>query len=137
MRGENLIHLKYRGGARILVVDWHTEQNDMIEDVLRREGMVPITCSTSREALDIIDTRPLDAVILEPMMPGIHGYEVLRHIRSRQVTRNLPVIVVSAREDAPFREAGLAMGANYNTTKPYHLRDLVRQVRICVAKTNF
>src|SRR5439155_10953174 len=85
-----------------------------------------------REALEIIGTQPLDAVILDIMMPDVDGYEVLRHIRSQPATRDLPVIFLTAKSTPADVEKGLAMGANYYITKPFSGLDLVRKVRVCL-----
>ena len=117
---------------RILIVEDHPIIAELVETRLRIEGMEPIKCAGGREALDIIGTRPLDAVILDIMMPDVDGYEVLRHIRSQPTTRSLPVIFLTARSTPADIEKGLAMGANYYITKPFSGLDLVRKVRICL-----
>jgi CheY-like chemotaxis protein len=66
------------------------------------------------------------------MMPEVDGYEVLRQIRSRPATRQLPVIFLTAKSTPADIEKGLAMGANYYITKPFSGLDLVRKVRVCL-----
>src|SRR5436309_13120697 len=105
---------------------------ELVEKRLRIEGMEPIKCPGGREALGIIGTLPLDAVILDIMMPDVDGYEVLRHIRSQPATRSLPVIFLTAKSTPADIEKGLAMGANYYITKPFSGLDLVRKVRVCL-----
>src|SRR5882724_3233146 len=117
---------------RILIVEDHPIIAELVETRLRIEGMDPIKCPGGREALEIIGTQPLDAVILDIMMPDVDGYEVLRHIRSQPATRRLPVIFLTARSTPADIEKGLAMGANYYITKPFSGLDLVRKVRICL-----
>ena len=117
---------------RILIVEDHPIIAELVETRLRIEGMEPIKCAGGREALDLIGTRPLDAVILDIMMPDVDGYEVLRYIRSQPATRGLPVIFLTARSTPADIEKGLAMGANYYITKPFSGLDLVRKVRICL-----
>ena len=117
---------------RILIVEDHPIIAELVETRLRIEGMEPIKCAGGREALEIIGTQPLDAVILDIMMPDVDGYEVLRYIRSQPGTRSLPVIFLTARSTPADIEKGLAMGANYYITKPFSGLDLVRKVRICL-----
>ena len=117
---------------RVLIVEDHPIIAELVETRLRIEGMDPIKCPGGREALEIIGTQPLDAVILDIMMPDVDGYEVLRHIRSQPATRRLPVIFLTARSTPADIEKGLAMGANYYITKPFSGLDLVRKVRICL-----
>jgi two-component system, OmpR family, response regulator len=117
---------------RILIVEDHPIIAELVETRLRIEGMEPIKCPSGREALELIGTEPLDAVILDIMMPEIDGYEVLRRIRSAPPTRHLPVIFLTAKSTPADIEKGLAMGANYYITKPFSGLDLVRKVRVCL-----
>jgi len=117
---------------RILIVEDHPIIADLVETRLRIEGMEPIKCPGGREALALVGTEPLDAVILDIMMPDVDGYEVLRFIRSRPKTRTLPVIFLTAKSTPADIEKGLAMGANYYITKPFSGLDLVRKLRICL-----
>ena len=117
---------------RILIVEDHPIIAELVETRLRIEGMEPIKCSGGREALGLIGTCPLDAVVLDIMMPDVDGYEVLRHIRSQPATRSLPVIFLTAKSTPADIEKGLAMGANSYITKPFSGLDLVRKVRICL-----
>jgi DNA-binding response OmpR family regulator len=118
--------------ARILIVEDHPIIAELVEARLRIEGMDPIKCPGGEEALRVVGSQPLDAVILDIMMPDVDGYEVLRQIRSRPATRSLPVIFLTAKSTPADVEKGLAMGANYYITKPFSGLDLVRKVRICL-----
>src|SRR5437870_11459118 len=82
---------------RILIVEDHPIIAELVETRLRIEGMEPIKAPGGREALDVIGRQPLDAVILDIMMPDVDGYEVLRQIRSQPATRDLPVIFLTAK----------------------------------------
>jgi DNA-binding response OmpR family regulator len=117
---------------RILIVEDHPIIAELVETRLRIEGMDPIKCPGGREALELIGKEPLDAVILDIMMPEVDGYEVLRQIRAHPATRQLPVIFLTAKSTPADIEKGLAMGANYYITKPFSGLDLVRKVRICL-----
>src|SRR5438093_11264142 len=110
---------------RILIVEDHPIIAELVETRLRIEGMEPIKCAGGREALDIIGTRPLDAVILDIMMTDVDGYEVLRYIRSQPGKRRLPVIFLTARSTPADIEKGLALGPYSYMTKPFSGLDLV------------
>ena len=120
---------------RILIVEDHPIIAELVETRLRIEGMDPVKCPGGREALEMIGKEPLDAVILDIMMPEVDGYEVLRHIRAHPATRQLPVIFLTAKSTPADIEKGLAMGANYYITKPFSGLDLVRKVRLCLEES--
>jgi DNA-binding response OmpR family regulator len=117
---------------RILIVEDHPIIAELIETRLRIEGMDPIKCPGGREAIETVGAQPLDAVILDIMMPEVDGYQVLRHIRATPATATLPVIFLTAKATQADIEKGLAMGANYYITKPFSGLDLVRKVRLCL-----
>ena len=117
---------------RILVVEDHPLIAELVETRLRIEGMSPVTCPNGMEALEVLGREPLDAVILDVMMPQLDGFEVLRRIRSNPTTAALPVIMLTAKSTPGDIEKGLALGANYYITKPFSGLDLVRKVRLCL-----
>jgi two-component system, sensor histidine kinase and response regulator len=117
---------------RILIVEDHPIIAELIETRLRIEGMDPVKVPGGREAIATVDAEPLDAVILDIMMPEVDGYQVLQHIRSTPTTASLPVIFLTAKATQGDIEKGLAMGANYYITKPFSGLDLVRKVRLCL-----
>ena len=69
-----------------------------------------------------------DLLILDWMLPGLSGVEILRQLRLRAATSNLPVIMLTARNDAEDRKRGLSLGANEFITKPFSLADLLKRV---------
>jgi two-component system alkaline phosphatase synthesis response regulator PhoP len=117
---------------RILIVEDHPLIAELVETRLRIEGMCPVTCPNGMEALDVVGREPLDAVILDVMMPQIDGFEVLRRIRANPTTAALPVIMLTAKSTPADIEKGLALGANYYITKPFSGLDLVRKLRTCL-----
>jgi len=123
------------GKPRILVVEDHPIIAELIETRLRIEGMEPVKCPGGREALEAITAERFQLVILDIMMPELDGYEVLREIRARFGTRQLPVILLTAKATPADIEKGIAMGANYYITKPFSGLDLVRKVRVCLEES--
>jgi DNA-binding response OmpR family regulator len=117
---------------RILVVEDHPLIAELVETRLRIEGMSPVTCPNGIEALEVLGKEPLDAVILDVMMPQVDGFEVLRRIRANPTTATLPVIMLTAKSTPADIEKGLALGANYYITKPFSGLDLVRKLRTCL-----
>jgi DNA-binding response OmpR family regulator len=117
-------------GARILVVEDHPLIAELVETRLRIEGLRPTKCLGGREAIGMIDRERFDLVILDIMMPDVDGYQVLAHIKSKEETRSVPVIFLTARSSEEDIERGLRMGADYYMTKPFSGAELVRKVKI-------
>jgi DNA-binding response OmpR family regulator len=117
---------------RVLIVEDHPLIAELVETRLRLEGMVPVRVPGGREALAIIGTQPFDLVVLDIMMPEVDGYEVLRFIRGRPDTAQLPVIFLSAKSSPADIEKGFALGANHYITKPFSGHDLIRKIRLCL-----
>lgn len=115
---------------RVLVV----EDDDRVRKV---EGLI-LDCAQleieeardGREALELLMERPYDLVILDLMMPGVDGMEVLRTLRATPRTKELPVIIVTAKDTDRAVLEGFQSGANYYITKPFEPRELVDSVEL-------
>ena len=79
--------------------------------------------------MDTIATKPVDLVLLDLMMPGIDGYEVLRQLRDNDATRDLPVVILSALNSSDDVTKGFQLGANDFITKPI----IMERLLTCVA----
>ncbi|MEX2529920.1 MAG: response regulator transcription factor [Gemmatimonadota bacterium] len=115
--------------ARVLVVEDEADIAALVAYQLTREGYRVETASTGDEAFTSIDREPPDLVVLDRMLPGISGEEILREIRGRSATRSLPVLVLSAKREQEDRIEGLELGADDYLTKPFSPRELVLRVR--------
>ncbi len=115
---------------RILIVDDEDAVLHLVELLLTRVGYTPILARNAKEAAEILKKRPLpDLMILDLMMPGISGLELLRQMRAREVFDNLPVVILSALADPDQIREGLAAGADRYLTKPYLANNLVSTVQ--------
>jgi len=117
-------------GIRVLIVEDHPVIAELVETRLRIEGLDATKCLGGREAIERLNREVFDLVILDIMMPDVDGYEVLAHIRSREASRDIPVIFLSARNAQEDVDRGLQMGANHYITKPFSGAELVRTVKI-------
>ncbi len=104
--------------ATILVVDDLPANRDLMARRLERSGFRVLSASSGPEALDLLRHRPVDLVLLDIMMPGMTGIEVLRTLRVSEATRALPVIMVTAKTDSEDVVEALSLGANDYVTKP-------------------
>jgi DNA-binding response OmpR family regulator len=112
--------------ARILVVDDEARYVRLMEANLVSAGYEVITASSGTEALDLVDKKHPDLVLLDVMMPGIDGIEVCRRIRRFS---NVPIIMVTAKGSENDRVRGLDAGADDYIVKPYAATELLARVR--------
>lgn len=116
--------------ATILVVDDSTTMRRMISGALREFSDVTFEQAASGlEAIERLALSTVDLVILDLNMPDVHGFEVLRFIRSHEAFRLLPVIVLTTRADDAAREAAYREGATQFLTKPFTPDTLAPAVR--------
>ncbi len=111
---------------RILVVEDDRGTRRLTEDVLLDAGYDPITASNGLEALDILEHRHVDLMILDVMMPKMDGFELLRQLRSSGF--DLPVLVVTAKQALPDRKQGLRLGADDYMVKPADEEEMLLRV---------
>ena len=97
--------------ATILIVDDHAEAARPLARLLHHLGHKGVCIHSGEEALTYLRANPADLVLLDVMMPGMDGLEVLRHVRTEPATAALPVVMYSAVSDPQFREHALNKGA--------------------------
>ena len=114
--------------AHVLVVDDERDITALVAYHLAKAGYRVTTAGTGVAALDAIGAEPPDLIVLDLMLPGRSGYEVLSEIRKRDETRDVGVIVLTARRDEADRIKGLAGGADDYLTKPFSPEELVLRV---------
>ena len=115
--------------ARILIVDDELHNRQLLEVMLAPEGLLLQTAASGEEALAKIAQHPPDLILLDIMMPGMDGYEVVAKIKGDAATKNIPVIMVSALDGRDARLQGLSAGAEEFLTKPVDRVDLCVRVR--------
>ncbi|MCU0308147.1 MAG: response regulator transcription factor [Thermoleophilia bacterium] len=111
---------------RVLVVDDEKSIRTIVEYALRDAGFEVVSAARGDEALEVLDREGADLVLLDLMLPGIDGLEVCRRIRA---TRNVPIIMLSARGEEVDKVLGLELGADDYVTKPFSPRELVSRVK--------
>jgi two-component system, OmpR family, response regulator MprA len=118
---------------RILVVDDEPAVREAVERALRLEGHDVLVAADGREALEALDTRPPDAVVLDVLMPRVDGLETCRRMRGRG--DRTPVLMLTARDAVSDRVAGLDAGADDYLVKPFALEELLARVRALLRRT--
>ena len=115
--------------ARILVVDDEPDITALVAYHLARAGYRVKTAATGPEALQAVEAEPPDLLVLDLMLPGRSGLEVLADLRRREETRDIGVILLTARREEVDRIKGLAEGADDYLTKPFSPDELVLRVK--------
>jgi two-component system phosphate regulon response regulator PhoB len=113
----------------ILIVEDEDALATLLQYNLEKEGYRTELAGDGEEALRRIEETPPDLVILDWMLPKISGIEVCRRIRARTETRNLPVIMLTARGEESDRIRGLDTGADDYISKPFSMTELTARVR--------
>jgi CheY-like chemotaxis protein len=104
--------------ATILVVDDLPANRDLMARRLERSGFQVVSAASGPEALELLRRAPVDLVLLDIMMPGMTGLDVLKTVRMTRTTATLPVVMVTAKTDSEDVVEALALGANDYVTKP-------------------
>jgi two-component system phosphate regulon response regulator PhoB len=113
---------------RILVVDDEPDITALVAYHLAKAGYRVATAANGRDALRAAREERPDLVVLDLMLPGVSGYDVLAELRRREETRDLGVILLTARKDEPDRIKGLSLGADDYLPKPFSPQELVLRV---------
>jgi two-component system phosphate regulon response regulator PhoB len=113
---------------RILVVDDEPDITALVAYHLAKEGYRVTTAANGRDALRAAREERPDLVVLDLMLPGVSGYDVLAELRRREETKELGVILLTARKEEPDRIKGLSLGADDYIPKPFSPQELVLRV---------
>jgi two-component system phosphate regulon response regulator PhoB len=120
---------------RILVVEDEASIRDMVAFALRKADMQPVLAADARAAhIAIVDTPP-DLILLDWMLPGISGMDLARRLRREDATREIPIIMLTARGEETDRVAGLEAGVDDYVVKPFSTRELVARIKAVLRRS--
>ncbi len=112
---------------RILLIDDEEPVKEFMKKILVRADYIVFTASDGREAIEMLETLPVDLIILDMHMPNMNGIDVLRHIRKHELT-NKPVLMVSGYHDADLRIESYRLGAYDFITKPEQTEVMLKRI---------
>ena len=121
-----------QGGTVLLVEDEHSI-GSMTRGYLERSGWRVVWVRSGEEALAEIGRHQVRIVILDIRLPGIDGFDVARMVRTRS---DVPILMLTARDEEPDRVAGLELGADDYLTKPFSPRELVARMKAVLRRTD-
>jgi len=115
--------------SKILIVDDEIDTLLPLKKSLEVEDYLVLGASNGYEALELAKTNIPDLILLDIMMPGMDGYEVCVQLKKDPVTRNIPVIMLTAKDAVREKVKGLDIGADDYVTKPFNLNELKARIK--------
>ena len=112
---------------RILVVEDDLGTRTFVEDVLLDAGYEPITTANGMEALEMLEQKHIDLMILDVMMPKMDGYELLEQIRGAGM--DMPVLMVTAKQTLSDKKKGFLLGADDYLIKPFEEEEMLLRIK--------
>jgi len=122
--------------ARILVIEDEKDLQEVLAYNLRQACHTPIVLGGGRDALAAVTEHRPDLVLLDLMLPDVSGVEICRRIKSTPATKDLPIVMVTAKGDEVDRVVGFELGADDYVVKPYSLRELLLRVEAVLRRTS-
>jgi two-component system, OmpR family, response regulator len=119
--------------VKVLVVDDEKKIVDIVKAYLEKENFQVIEAYSGDRIIKIVETEYPDLVILDLMLPGLSGLDVCRELRK---TSNVPVIMLTARDEVADKIVGLELGADDYITKPFNPNELVSRVRSVLRRSS-
>ncbi|PLX02540.1 MAG: hypothetical protein C0594_11835 [Marinilabiliales bacterium] len=120
--------------SRILVIDDSSTNIMLLKNIFEVEGFVVFTAESGKQALKIFEAKKPDIVLLDIMMPGMDGYEVLNEIRKTKT--DVPVLMVTAKKEVADINKSFELGATDFIKKPFDVQVLVEKVKNLLHSAN-
>ena len=122
---------------KILVVDDEENIVELLNCNLKKEGFKAIGVFDGEKAFDLARTANPNLIILNLMLPGLHGYDVLKLIKKNMNLSRIPIVILSAKTLKEDIEKGLELGADAYITKPFNVAEIVISVKELLKNGNF
>ena len=116
------------GKGRILIVDDDPQAVEILTRMLEREGYDCISAASGAAALQLLRAQAVDVILLDVMMPEMDGLQVCERLRQDSELRQIPVILLTAKDDMETRSRGMALGVSEYLTKPVNKRELFSRI---------
>ena len=116
--------------AKLLLVEDEASQQIILDYNLKSAGYETVQASDGYQALQLIDEELPDLILLDWMLPGVSGIEICRQLKARKDTREIPIIMLSARSEEVDKVRGLETGADDYMQKPYGIQELLARIKL-------
>lgn len=114
---------------KILAADDNFDSIFILSAVLKKEGYAVITATNGLDAIRKAEGEHPDLILLDVMMPTANGFEVCRALKENPNTREIPILMLTAKTDLPSQEEGFALGASEYITKPFNPKQVLEKIR--------
>ncbi len=115
--------------ARIMVVDDDPDTVTILASYLQREGFATLEALSGPQCLRLVCEQQVDVILLDLMMPDMDGFEVARALKNNPATAEIPIIMVTARDDIESRAEGMRVGVSDFLAKPVFRKQLAKRIK--------
>jgi|TARA_B100001059_G_C17687405_1_gene503080 two-component system phosphate regulon response regulator PhoB len=121
--------------AKILIIEDEKAVREMLRFTLKNNGFEILEAEDSNSALDILKKNNINLILLDWMLPGKEGIEIARNIRTSGDTKDIPIIMLTAKSDESDKILGLESGADDYVTKPFSPKELIARIKALLRRT--
>ena len=114
---------------KILIVDDEPNIVMSLEYIFKKENFEVFIARDGAEAIEIVENSIPDIILLDIMMPNVDGYQVLNYLKESETLRKIKVVFLSAKNKSSDIELGLQLGADKYISKPFSVKNLVKEVK--------
>jgi len=115
--------------SKILIIDDDVTMTELLKTLLDMEGHTPTAVNDSTKAIDIAGLVDPELIMLDLMMPGLSGFDLCELLHQDPRFANIPIIIVSARDDAESKQRAIKAGAKDYFTKPFDADELMQKIK--------
>ena len=116
----------------ILIVEDDDNIANVVSEILQAREFETVLCDTGSQAVELIKNNMYDLILLDVMLPGLDGFQVMQKIAYRRI----PVIFMTARQDIKDRLYGFELGAEDYITKPFNIMELLARIEVVLRRNN-
>jgi twitching motility two-component system response regulator PilH len=120
--------------ATVLIVDDSPTEVHVLKTMLEKNGFAVITATSGEQGIAVAKERKPDLVLMDIVMPGLNGFQATRQLTTNPETANIPVIIVTTKNQETDRVWGLRQGAKDYVTKPANEQEILTKIKGCLGK---
>lgn len=117
-----------QNNSKVLIIDDSSVNNVLLQNVLEDQHFDVEISYRGNEAFDKIEKGPPDIILLDIMMPGMDGYKILKELKAKENTKNIPVIMISAKSDSMDIDKAMELGAADYIVKPINIKNIIEKI---------